>query len=192
MDAVVSPHFWSRPVDWVKGFFGNDQPNLVAIEHVIRRRAELLVRSRHVKDPDTAVKVSVEYLSNPAVTSKVNGTLYFNKDLPTVPKGEDPSKWFGRFIDEVPRKLAIARKMDPKDVRLEVNQAGGFTAWIAGVHLTDTKGNVAAYTKRQISEWIGQKHAEDLRNMVLERNKPKAKKGSPFMESARDNPFRNF
>ena len=77
-------------------------------------------------------------------------------------------------------------------MRLEVNQAGGFTAWIAGVPLTDTKGNVVTYTKQQISEWIGQKHAENLRNMVLERNKPKAKKGSPFMESARDNPFRNF
>jgi hypothetical protein len=189
---VVFPHFWSRPVDWVKGFFGNDQTNLVAIQHDIRRRAELLVHSGQVKDPETAVKATVEYLANPAVTSKVNGTMYYNKDLPTAPKGEEPSKWFGRFIDEVPGKLATARKMDHKDVRLEVNQAGGFTAWIAGVPLTDTKGNVVTYTKQQVSEWIGQKHAESLRNMVLERNKPKAKKVSPFMESARDNPFRNF
>ena len=192
VDAVVFPHFWSRPVDWVKSFFGNDQTNLVAIQHDIRRRAELLVQSGQVKDPETAVKATVEYLSNPAVTSKVNGTLYYNKDLPTAPKGEEPSKWFGRFIDEVPGKLATDRKMDHKDVRLEVNQAGGFTAWIAGVPLTDTKGNGVTYTKQQVSEWIGQKHAESLRNMVLERNKPKAKKGSPFMESARDNPFRNF
>ena len=53
-------------------------------------------------------------------------------------------------------------------------------------------GICLAYTKQQVSEWIGQKHAESLRNMVLERNKPKAKKGSPFMEYARDNPFHNF
>ena len=192
VDDVVFPHFWSRPVDWVKGFFGNDQTNLVAIQHDIRRRAELLVQSGQVKDPETAVKATVEYLANPAVTSKVNGTMYYNKDLPTAPKGEEPSKWFGRFIDEVPSKLATDRKMDPKDVRLEVNQAGGFTAWIAGVPLTDTKGNVVTYTKQQVSEWIGQKHAENLRNMVLERNKPRVKKGSPFMESARDNPFHNF
>ena len=192
VDDVVFPHFWSRPVDWVKSFFGNDQTNLVAIQHDILRRAELLVQSGQVKDPETAVKATVEYLSNPAVTSKVNGTLYYNKDLPTVPKGEEPSKWFGRFIDEVPSKLATDRKMDPKDVRLEVNQAGGFTAWIAGVPLTDTKGNVVTYTKQQVSEWIGKKHEQSLRDLVIERNKPKAKKGSPFMESVRDNPFRNF
>ena len=173
VDDVVFPHFWSRPVDWVKGFFGNDQTNLVAIQHDISRRAELLVQSGQVKDPGTAVKATVEYLVNPAVTSKVNGTLYYNKDLPTAPKGEEPSKWFGRFIDEVPGKLATDRKMDHKDVRLEVNQAGGFTAWIAGVPLTDTKGNVVTYTKQQVSEWIGQKHEQALRNLVIERNKPK-------------------
>ena len=192
VDDVVFPHFWSRPVDWVKGFFGNDQTNLVAIQHDIRRRAELLVRSGQVKDPKAAVKATVEYLSNPAVTSKVNGTLYYNKDLPAAPKGEEPTKWFGKFIDEVPGKLATDRKMDHKDVRLEVNQAGGFTAWIAGVPLTDGKGNVVTYTKQQVSEWIGKKHEESLRNMVLERNKPKVKKVSPFMESAMDNPLRNF
>lgn len=186
VDDVVFPNFWSRPVDWVKGFFGNEQTNLVAIQHDIRRRAELLVQSGQVKDHEAAVKATVEYLANPAVTSKVNGTLYYNKDLPVAPKGEEPTKWFGRFIDEVPGKLATDRKMDRNDVRLEVNQAGGFTAWIAGVPLTDVKGNVVTYTKQQVSEWIGQKHAENLRNMVLERNKPRVKKDSPFMESARD------
>ena len=175
VDDVVFPHFWSRPVDWVKGFFGNDQTNLVAVQHDIRRRAELLVQSGQVKDPEAAVKATVEYLANPAVTSKVNGTMYYNKDLPLAPKGEDPVKWFGRFIDEVPSKLATDRKMDHKDVRLEVNQAGGFTAWIAGVPLTDTKGNVVTYTKQQVSEWIGQKHGQALRDLVLERNKPTRK-----------------
>ena len=171
VEDVVFPHFWSRPVDWVKGFFGNDQTNLVAVQHDIRRRAELLVQSGQVKDPEAAVEATVEYLANPAVTSKVNGTMYYNKDLPPAPKGEDPVKWFGRFIDEVPSKLATDRKMDHKDVRLEVNQAGGFTAWIAGVPLTDTKGNVVTYTKQQVSEWIGQKHGQALRDLVLERNK---------------------
>lgn len=183
VDDVVFPHFWSRPVDWVKGFFGNDQTNLIAVQHDIRRRAELLVQSGQVKDPEAAVKATVEYLANPAVTSKVNGTLYYNKDLPTAPKGEDPSKWFGRFIDEVPGKLATDRKMDHKDVRLEVNQAGGFTAWIAGVPLTDAKGNVVTYTKQQVSEWTGQKHAQALRDLVNERNKAKKSGGDPDMPS---------
>ncbi len=192
VDDVVFPHFWSRPVDWVKGFFGNDQTNLIAVQHDIRRRAELLVQSGQVKDPEAAVKATVEYLSNPAVTSKVNGTMYYNKDLPTAPKSEDPAKWFGMFIDEVPGKLATDRKMDHKDVRLEVNQAGGFTAWIAGVPLTDAKGNVVTYTKQQVSEWIGKKHEENLRNMVLERNKQKVKDSSPFMDVVSDNPPPNF
>ena len=189
---VVSPHWWSRPVDWVKSFFGNDQTNLVALKSVLRRRAEMLVMSGQVKDPETAVKKSAEYLANPAVTSKINGTVYFNKYLPTAPKDEDPSKWFGRFIDEVPGKLATDRKMDRKDVRLEFNQAGYFTAWIAGVHLTDANGKYVTYTKQQISEWYRQKREQALRDSVSESNKPKAKKVSPFMESARDNPFRNF
>lgn len=192
VNDVVFPHFWSRPVDWVKGFFGNDQTNLVAVQHDIRRRAELLVRSGQVKDPEMAVKATVEYLSNPAVTSKVNGTLYYNKDLPTAPKGEDQAEWFGKFIDEVPGKLASARKMDHKDVRLEVNQAGGFTAWVAGVPLTDANGNVVTYTKQQVSKWIGKKLEENLRNRVRERNKPKIKQGKTYMESAIDNQFRSF
>ena len=179
VDDVVFPHFWSRPVDWVKSFFGNDQTNLIAIQHDIRRRAELLVQSGQVKDPDAAVKATVEYLSNPAVTSKVNGTLYYNKDLPTAPKGEDPTKWFGKFIDEVPGKLATDRKMDHRDVRLEVNQSGGFTAWIAGVPLTDSTGNVVNYTKQQMSEWIGKRHEEALREAVIERNKSKKSGGVP-------------
>ena len=191
VDAVVSPH-WSHPVDWVKSLFGNGPTNLTALKHDIRLRSELLVLSGQVKDPETAVKTTVEYYAHPAVTTKVNGTVYHNKDLPTAPKEESPEKWFGRFIDEVPGKLATDRKMDRKDVHLEPNQAGGFTAWIAGVHLTDAKGHVVTYTKRQITEWIAQKHEEDLHNRVLERNKPKVKKVSPFMESARDNPFRNF
>lgn len=172
VDDVVYPHFWSKPTDWAKSYFGsNDAPNLVAVQHDIQRRAELLVQSGQVKDPEAAVKATVEYLSNPAVTTKVNGTLYYNKDLPTVPKGEDPAKWFGMFIDQTAGRLAEQRKMDRSDVRLEPNQTGGFTAWVAGVPLTDHKGNVVTYTKQQVTEWIGNKYQSDLRNKVLEQNK---------------------
>lgn len=167
VDDIVNPSFYSGTVNWVTTLFGgNEQVNLTAIGSDIRRRAELLVQSGQVPDAKAAVKSSVEYFANPAVTTKINNTLYFNKDLPTVPKGENTGDWMERFIKEVPGKIATDQKMDGSRVRLEPNTTGGFTAWVGGVPITDDKGTVLNYSKNNISEWINNAHQSDLRNSI--------------------------
>jgi hypothetical protein len=167
VDDIVNPSFYSGTVNWVTTLFGgNEQVNLTAIGSDIRRRAELLVQSGQVPDAKAAVQSSVEYFANPAVTTKINNTLYFNKDLPTVPKGENTGDWMERFIKEVPGKIATDQKMDGSRVRLEPNTTGGFTAWVGGVPITDDKGTVLNYSKNNISEWINNAHQSDLRNSI--------------------------
>lgn len=171
VDDIVNPSMFSKPANWVKTLFGgNEQVNLTAIGSDVRRRAELLVASGQVPDAKAAVQASVEYFANPAVTSKINNTLYFNKDLPAVPKGENPGEWMEKFIVAQPGKTATDQKMDGSRVRLEPNTAGGFTAWIGGVPLTDANGAVQTYTKGQISEWISNTYQNDLRTKVNQQN----------------------
>lgn len=167
---VVYPHFWSRTTSWVAGFFGNDQVNLTQVRADIRRRAELLVQTGQVSDPAAAVKASVEYLSNPQVTTKINNTLYMNKDLPTMPKGEDTAKWMERFIEEVPGKLAKDRAWKASDVRLEPNQSGGFMAWAGNVPITDKDGSTVNYTKQQVSSWVNSTMTSDRVKAVDDKN----------------------
>lgn len=169
VDDVVNPGFFSGVAGWWGSLFGNDQVNLTAVAADIRRGAELLVMSGQVPDAAAAVKARVEYLANPAVTTKINNTLYFNKYLPAVPKGEEPGKWVERFISEVPGKLAKDQQMSG-DVRLEPNQSGGFTAWIGGVPLIDPTGKVLSYRKDEVSQWINSTHTADRHKATVEAN----------------------
>ena len=167
VDDIINPSFYSGTVNWVSTLFGgNEQVNMTAIGADVRRRAELLVQSGQVSDAASAVRASVEYFANPQVTSKINNTLYFNKDLPTAPKGENPGEWMERFIQAVPGKIASDQKMDGKRIRLEPNASGGFTAWTGNVPMTDANENRVVYTKGQISEWISSTYSSDIRERV--------------------------
>lgn len=170
VDDIVNPSFYSSSVNWVKTMFGgNEEVNLTAIGSDIRRRAELLVQSGQVSDAKAAVRASVEYFANPAVTAKINNTVYFRKDLPQVPEGQDQGEWFGRFIKEVPGKIASDQKLEGSRIRLEPNQAGGYNAWIAGVPLTDANGQIQTYTKDQVGEWISSTITNERNQKVRER-----------------------
>ncbi|QBE66835.1 hypothetical protein [Pseudoduganella lutea] len=169
VDDVVNPHWYSGTASWFSGMFGNNQVNLTSVQSDIRRRAELLVMSGQVPNAEVAVRSSVEYLSNPAVTTKINNTLYFNKDLPAVPKGEQPGKWLERFITDVPSKLAKDQKMSG-DVRLEPNQYGGFTAWIGGTPLINERGQVVTYRKDEVSQWIDGAYKGDVHAAAADAN----------------------
>lgn len=171
VDDIVNPGFFSGAVNWVSTLFGgNEEVNLTAIASDVRRRSELLVMSGQVPDAKAAVKATVEYFSNPAVTSKINNTVYFNKDLPAVPKGHSPSEWMERFIKEVPGKIATDQQIDGSRIRLEPNTTGGFTAWIAGVPVTNKDGQVLNYTKDEISKWISTTNESDLRSRTISIN----------------------
>ncbi|UXC36652.1 hypothetical protein [Cupriavidus gilardii] len=170
VDDVLYPGTFGGTVSWFRGLFGNDQTNLTSVSADIRRRAELLVMSGQVPDAAAAVKATVEYMANPAVTTSINNTLYFNKDLPVVPKGEDVGQWMTRFIKEVPATIAKDQQMDSSAVRLEPNQYGGFTAWTGGVPLTDQTGKVITYTKDDISQWVEKTISSDRYKAITEAN----------------------
>jgi hypothetical protein len=170
VDDLVNPGMFSSSVNWVKNLFGgNEEVNLTAIGADIRRRAELLVQSGQVSDAKAAVRASVEYFANPAVTAKINNTVYFRKDLPQVPEGQDQGEWFGRFIKEVPGKIATDQKLEGSRIRLEANQSGGYNAWIAGVPLTDANGQIQTYTKDQVGEWISNTITNERNQKIQER-----------------------
>ena len=161
VDAVVNPGFWAGKANWWGGLWGNDQVNLTSVASVIRRRAEALVMSGQVPDADAAVQSVVKHLSDPKVTTVLNNTVYFNKDLPNVPAGEDRGKLFERFIREGPGQLAKDQQMGG-DVRLEPNQTGGYTAWIGGVPLIDKENRVVMIQKKEIEQWADKTVKSDL------------------------------
>ena len=163
VDEIVYPSWYSGTTNYIGSFFGGNQDvNLTAIQADIRRRSELLVLSGQVPDAQAAVQATVEYFSNPAITSKINNTVYFNKDLPTVPKNESQVEWMEKFIEQVPAKIANDQKLDGSRIRLEPDQSGSFTAWTGNVPLTDVNGQMITYSKGQISQWIGNEHQKDL------------------------------
>ena len=167
VDDIVNPSWYSSSANYIGSFFGGNQDvNLTAIQADIRRRSELLVLSGQVPDAKAAVRATVEYFSNPAITSKINNTVYFNKDLPTVPKNESQVEWMERFIEQVPGKIANDQKLDGSRIRLEPDQSGSFTAWAGNVPLTDANGKIVSYSKGQISQWIGNEHNTALMKNV--------------------------
>lgn len=171
VDDIVNPHFYSGAANWVSTLFGgNESVNLTAIGSDIRRRSELLVQSGQVPDAKAAVQASVEYFANPAITTKINNTLYFNKDLPSVPAGERVGDWMERFIKEVPGKTVGDQQVDSKRIRIEPNTTGGYTAWIGGVPMTDKDGQVLNYSKESVTKWINDTYLNDIREKTGQRN----------------------
>ncbi|WP_152980184.1 hypothetical protein [Pseudomonas mediterranea] len=170
VDAVVNPSVWDSAVNTVRGWVGNDQTNLTQMASTIRRRAELLVASGQVPDAAAAVAATVEYLKNPSVTTNINNTVYFNKDLPQVPKGEDVKEWMTRFITEVPGKAADENGVGSDNIRLEPNQYGGFTVWTGGIPMVDRTGRIMTYRKEDISRWVKDTLDADLKARIDERN----------------------
>lgn len=171
VDDIVNPRFYSGAVNWMSTLFGgNESVNLTAIGADIRRRSELLVQSGQVPDAKAAVQASVEYFANPAITTKINNTLYFNKDLPSVPAGERVGDWMERFINEVPGKIVGDQQVDSKRIRMEPNTTGGYTAWIGGVPMTDKDGQVLNYSKENVTKWINDTYLRDISEKTGQRN----------------------
>lgn len=165
VDDIVNTHWYSSTTNWVSTLFGgNEAVNLTAIGSDVRRRAELLVQSGQVSDAKAAVQASVEYYSNPAITTKINNTVYFNKDLPRVPDGERQGPWVERFIKEVPGQIVSNQNMDASRIRLEPNTTGGYTVWNGGVFLQDKNGQVLNYSKADVEKWVTQTYQNDIRD----------------------------
>ena len=100
VDNVINPSWYSKSYRWAESFWGGNQDiNKTAIMADARQMAKDLVQAGRA-EPEAAVEAAMKYLSSPAVTSVINNTVYYNKDLPQVPPGADRAKYFERFIRE--------------------------------------------------------------------------------------------
>lgn len=153
------------------GIAGNQSLNFSQVASDVKRRATLLVLSGQVPDAKAAISASMEYLANPAVTTKVNGTLYYNSNLPHTTEPEGGGVWLGKFIADKPK--AIGKEMgfgDGSNVRLEPNTTGGFTGWIGGVPLINKDGSMVTYQKKDVEDWISKTAHDERVTRTLDTN----------------------
>ena len=162
-DDVVAGGLIEQTTTFVKSIFGQDNvPNLLGVKGIIRERAEILLMSGQLPDAKSAVEATVKYLSNPAVTTKVNNTLYMNSDLPPVPEGANRGDWFDKFITAGPKQIAIDQKLKPTTIRLEPGKNGIYTAWAGNVPLQDSNGQMVMYNREQIRDWIAREYDHEM------------------------------
>ncbi|WP_207835566.1 hypothetical protein [Pseudomonas sp. 43(2021)] len=191
VNDVVNPHWYSRMGHWMQGVTGNDQTNFTAVQADLRRLSELLMKSGQVPDTDHAVQAAKQYLSDPNVSTNINNTVYLNKDLPQVPKGEDRGTWVERFINEVAGKIAEDQGIGKGSIRMEPNTRGGYTMWTGGVPLVDDSHRVMAYSRSQVERWINQTYHSDLASKVTEANAEHAAEVQRALNPAVPDTFNN-
>jgi hypothetical protein len=137
VDSIVNPHFWSPSYRWASGLWGgNKDVNLTQIKSDAMEMVGDLVRSGKV-EPEKAVEQVMTYLADPAVTSVINNTIYYNKDLPSVPEGQNRGEWMTKFIKQkaardyggdAPSKPFFEGVKTPLDVAEGVMRMGGSLA----------------------------------------------------------------
>lgn len=143
--------------DFAASLRGDDVSNSVhnteqIAADVVRRAGILVQRGASEKD---AIAAAIEYVKDPKITSVVNGTVYYNANLPRTQEPEGPGFWFKRFIAEGgPKDIAAAAGFDASKVRLEPNTFGGYTAWLGGVPLTKEGGGMVSYQRKDVESWI--------------------------------------
>lgn len=165
VDDVINPGWIHLPDGSNKGavrayfFGGNRDVNLTQVGSVIKRKAEILVRSGMATDVANAVDEAAK--DTAANGMLINNTFYMKKDLPEIPPGQDMLKEMTRFIQEVPGKIATDQKMDGSKIRLEVGTDGLYTAMIGSVPATDANGKVMVYSKSDIGDWVKNRLVRD-------------------------------
>lgn len=174
----------------------NETPNTLQIASDVQRRAELLVKSGKVSDPKLAVEASLAYVQDPKITTVVNGTVYYNANLPTTTEPEGPGHWLGKFIEGEPRKLAASMGFaNGNKVRLEPNTNGGFTGMIGGVPLQNAEGGIVSYQRADIEKWIAQTAHDGRIQKTLDSNYESFRErmeGSTFSGIFKHNQLQDF
>lgn len=174
---------------WVKptkrdSVMRNSTPNTAQVHGMVKRYATLLAHSGQVGDATEALRIAVDYISRPEVSTQVNGTLYLRSELPAAPNGaRTQSEWLERFIDAVPKARAKDLKFPGEAVRLEYDErAHVYRAFAAGLPLTDAQGGIMVWQKGAIQQWYAtQAHIEVLEG---------AAKGAETQDLAKHSAFR--
>ncbi|WP_143684841.1 hypothetical protein [Variovorax sp. KK3] len=164
--------------DWVRHLGGdNTHANTAQVHGWMRRYGTLLVQSGMYGDSDTALRAASEYLADPKVSAKVNGTLYMRSEMPTAPSSRSQDEWFSRFIDAVPKARAKELHSSGNEVRLEFDEnLMAYRPFIKGIPLHDTEGNIEVYTKAEIQAWYAEEEKRDISAAVANANTMQADK----------------
>lgn len=158
-------------MDWAQRMWGdNTVANTAQMTGTLRRYSELLAHSGQYPDASTAVEAAFKYLANPAVSTKVNGTVYLRTEMPVGPPSKTQEEWFERFITEVPKSRAKELYGKDHDVRLEWNPASrAYQAYVGGVPMTNADNTLAVYTKENIQKWYATKENVDIVEAVAKK-----------------------
>ena len=146
---------WIRPDTSDMSAMRNTTPNTNQVHSYVKRYATLVAHSGQVGDATEALRVAVDYIRRPEVSTQVNGTLYLRSELPAVPNASrTQGEWLERFIDAVPKARAKELKFPGESVRLEFDErAHIYRAFVAGIPLTDADGGIMAWQKGEIQKW---------------------------------------
>lgn len=177
-DLTARP--WYK-VGWVQSLMGdNTEANTAQLTGHLRKYAELLVKSGEVTNAEEAVSKAAEYLKSPAVSTKINGTLYLRSELPTPPNGTQ-EEWMEKFLDKVPKAAARELKYDPSDVRLEyLPSLRAYQAMVGGRPLEKDGMVSPVYTKEDIQRWFAEEQEREVAASLAKVKGRTAKASGPF------------
>lgn len=161
--GVENPPAWLKH-DGADTAMRNTTPNTAQVHSWVKRYATLLTHSGQVGDAAAALKLAVDYISNPKVSARVNGTLYLRSELPTAPaSGASQDEWLERFIDAVPKARAKELNFAGEQVRVEYDdRTRVYRAFVAGIPLTDASGGLMTWQRGTIQQWYATQHQGDV------------------------------
>lgn len=156
--SIFSGRYWGEVF---RGEWGNGEKNLLPIRATVKDLAETLLAAGIANSADEAVTMVGDYLSNPAVVTQINNTLYLNKDLPRVPAGEEGNtgSWVSAYMSEVVGERLKARGLpfDMKDLTLLPNP-GGQGSFMVSLRAqpipNENNQGFVTVTRLEIEQWI--------------------------------------
>lgn len=159
--GVMSGRFWGEVFS---GEWGEGEKNLRVVQGAVRSLAKAYMSANVASTGEEAVKKAVQYYANPAVSTQINNTIYFNKDLPRVPERQDPRFWFQRYIDEEVTKHLKAQdiKASASDIVLQP-MLGGEPRYM--LHLNGTPLG-QEFLRRDVEKWITETDKRDIAERI--------------------------
>lgn len=182
--GVENPPEWLK-VDGSDSAMRNTTPNTAQVHGMVKRYATLLAHSGQVGDATEALRIAVDYIRRPEVSTQVNGTLYLRSELPAAPNASmTQGEWLERFIDAVPKARAKDLKFPGESVRLEYDErAHIYRAFVAGIPLTDASGGIMAWQKGAIQQWYStQAHMDVIEGAAKGAEKQDLEQHSAFRQ----------
>lgn len=168
--GITSGRFWSEVFS---GEWGNGEKNMRVVQGAVRSLAKAYMAANVASTGEEAVKKAVEYYANPAVSTQINNTIYFNKDLPRVPDKQDQRFWFQRFMDEEVTKRLKDQGITASagDIVLQP-MLGGEPRYM--LHLNGTPLG-QEFLRRDVEAWIVNKDKEDIAKRIKQREETKTR-----------------